>query len=91
MSTEHHPRLSLDEIDTSALDELTRRIEDIDNSYRAVAEKVGQLYLRADEHHLDALTTQLDKPMRNASENEQTFAALLDELRMQQNRRRAAR
>ena len=86
--TEPHPTRDLDQLEAEALDELARRVEDIDNSYRAVAEKVGQLYLRADECHLDALTAQLDKPMRNASENEQTFAAMLDELRMQQNRRK---
>ncbi len=91
MNAERHAGQSLDEIESAALDDLARRIEDIDNSYRAVAEKVGQLYLRADEYHVDSLTAQLDKPMRNASENEQTFAALLDELRMQQNRRKAAR
>jgi len=90
MSAEQHPSQTLDEIEATAVEELTRRVEDIDNSYRAVAEKVGQLYLCADEYHLDTLTAQLDKPMRNASENEQTFAALLDELRMQQNRRKAA-
>ncbi len=91
MSTEQHTRQTLDEVESAAIDELTRRVEDIDNSYRAVAEKVGQLYLSADEYRLDELTAQLDKPMRNASENEQTFAALLDVLKMQQNRRRAAR
>ncbi len=91
MSDKQPPSQTLDEIELAALDDLARRVEDIDNSYRAVAEKVGQLYLRADEQHLDALTAQLDKPMRNASENEQTFAALLDELKMQQNRRKAAR
>lgn len=91
MNAERHAGQSLDEIESAALDDLARRIEDIDNSYRAVAEKVGQLYLSADEYRLDELTAQLDKPMRNASENEQTFAALLDVLKMQQNRRRAAR
>jgi len=40
------------------------------------------------EHQLGELTAQLDRPMRIASENEQTFAALLDILRMQRNRRR---
>lgn len=91
MSTEENRARTLDEMESAAIDELARRIEDIDNSYRAVAEKVGQLYMSADEHRLDELTAQLDKPMRNASENEQTFAALLDELRMQQNRRKPAR
>lgn len=62
--------------------ELTRRIRDIDNSYRAAAEKVGQLYMCADENQVVSLTETLDKPMRNASDNEQTFAAILEELRV---------
>ncbi len=78
---------TLEAVDTEVLEDLRRRVEDIDNCYRAVAEKVGQLYMRADENQLGDLTTQLDKPMRNASENEQAFAALLDELQMQRNRR----
>lgn len=87
MSDNKQPSEKFEEVDATALAELTRRVEDIDASYRAVAEKVGQLYMRADEYHLDMITSQLDKPMRNASDNEQMFSALLDELRRQQNRR----
>lgn len=76
------------ELDNDLLNDLVNRVEDIDNSYRAVAEKVGQLYLQAEEGKVSTLTKQLDKPMRNASENEQMFAALLDELKMQQNQRK---
>lgn len=79
--------LALKDIESAALDELTQRVEDIDNCYRSVAEKVGQLYMRADEERLPGITAQLDKPMRNASENQQAFAALLDDLRMQRNQR----
>lgn len=61
--------------------ELIRRVQDLDNSYHAVAEKMGQLYMCADEARLASLTRCLDKPMRNASDNELTFAAILDELR----------
>lgn len=81
------PNERLRNADTEVLDDLINRVQDIDNSYRAVAEKVGQLYMRADENHLAQITSQLDKPMRNASENEQAFAALLDELRMLRNQR----
>jgi len=87
MSDDTLAMLALDELSTEALDELTRRVQDIDNSYRAVAEKMGQLYMCADTHKVAALTRRLDKPMRNASENEQMFAAILEELRMQANRR----
>lgn len=69
------------------LGELTKRVQDIDNSYRAVAEKMGQLYMCADENKVASLTRRLDKPMRNASDNEQTFSAILEELKMQANRR----
>ncbi|NJN00791.1 MAG: hypothetical protein HC793_04255 [Aquincola sp.] len=77
----------LEHADAAVLDEMTRRVEDIDNSYRAMAEKVGQLYMRADEHHLGAITRHLDKPMRNASDNERMFAGLLEDLRMLRARR----
>jgi hypothetical protein len=80
--------MRLKEVETAVLDDLINRVQDIDNSYRAVAEKVGQFYMLADEHKLARLTGQLDKPMRNASENEQAFAALLDDLRMQRNQRK---
>jgi len=79
--------LRLDDVSGEAIDELTRRVQDIDNSYRAVAEKMGQLYMCADAYKVAALTRRLDKPMRNASENEQMFAAILEELRMHANRR----
>jgi hypothetical protein len=71
----------LDSRDHDLLDEMARRIAEIDNSYRAVAEKVGQLYMRADEAGLEQVTEMLDKPMRNASDNQQSFAALLREVR----------
>jgi hypothetical protein len=41
---------------------------------------MGQLYMCADELQLTALTRDLDKPMRNASDNEQLFAAILEDL-----------
>lgn len=62
--------------------DLTRRVQDIDNSYRAVAEKMGRLYMCADENNVASLTRSLDKPMRNASENEQMFAGILEELKL---------
>jgi hypothetical protein len=74
-------------VSDDVLEELTRRVQDIDNSYRAVAEKMGQLYMRADTHHVASLTESLDRPMRNASDNEQTFAAILEDLRMYATRR----
>jgi hypothetical protein len=41
---------------------------------------MGQLYMCADENKVASLTKGLDKPMRNASDNEQMFSALLEEL-----------
>lgn len=88
MPVDKRTYLELDDVTQDALTELTQRVQDIDNSYRAVAEKMGQLYMCADSNNAGALTQRLDKPMRNASENEQTFAAMLDELHMVANRRK---
>lgn len=79
--------IELNDVSEDALRELTRRVQDIDNSYRAVAEKMGQLYMCADENNVPSLTRSLDKPMRNASENEQMFAGILEELRLRATRR----
>lgn len=81
MNKDGRTHLELSELSADVLSELMRRVEDIDNSYRAVAEKMGQLYMCADENRVAMLTRSLDKPMRNASENEQMFASILDELR----------
>jgi len=86
MSNRIGTTIELKDVEAEVLSELTRRVEDIDNSYRAVAEKMGQLYMCADAHHVASLTSSLDKPMRNASENEQMFASILAELRVQANR-----
>jgi len=83
--TETVPRslgLGLGDVDAATLAELLRRLRDIDQSYRAVAEKMGQLYMFADGSQAAALTRRLDLPMRNASQNERDFAALLDELQV---------
>ena len=77
----------LEATNDDAVRELARRIQDIDNSYRAVAEKMGQLYMCADENKVASLTRILDKPMRNASDNEQTFAAILEEIRIHSSQR----
>jgi hypothetical protein len=66
--------------DLALLDEIARRIADIDEGNRAVAEKVGQLYMRADEAGLAKVTELLDQPMRNVSDNQRSFAALLNEV-----------
>ena len=63
--------------------DLIRRVTDIDNAYRAIAEKAGQLYMKADEAGLSGITEMLDKPMRNASDNHQAFSGLLADLKLQ--------
>ena len=70
-------------IDKAVLQDLIQRTADLDNACRAIAEKAGQLYMRADAAGLDTLTGLLDKPMRNASDNQQTFAGVVAELRTQ--------
>lgn len=80
----------LDGLEEALFDDIMRRINDIDNAYRSIAEKAGQLYMKADEAQLVDLTGLLDKPMRNASDNHQSFAALLEEMQLSQNRRKQA-
>lgn len=75
------------QVDMAVLHDLIRRAAELDNAYRAIAEQAGQFYMKADESGLSALTDLLDKPMRNASANQQTFAALLGQLQMQANQR----
>lgn len=85
MTTDSILLAGLDQLANEGVSELLRRVQDINNSYRAVAEKMGQLYMSADELKLTSLTKALDKPMRNASDNEQMFAAILEELQASAN------
>ncbi len=85
MNTSTTLETQIRQLDAAALDELMHRVTDLENTYRAIAEKAGQLYMKADELGLDTLTTLLDKPMRNASDNQQSFSALLTELQMHAN------
>lgn len=78
----------LGSVDWDVLDDLGRRVEAIDHAYRAIAEKVGQLYIKADESGLTGVTELLDKPMRNASDNQQAFTALHDEIQMRRHQRK---
>ncbi len=66
----------LEQQDVELLDELTRRLASIGHSYSILAQQVGALYIRADESGLDSLTQALDRPMRNASNDQQAFDAL---------------
>lgn len=81
MDSNKNDSAEFQQIDLEVLQDLTRRVTDIDNTYRAVAEKVGQLYMKADDAGLNEVTELLDKPMRNASDNQQAFAELLSELK----------
>ena len=76
----------LRDVDAEILKDLIHRITDLDNAYRSIAEKAGQLYMKADEAGMSRLTELLDKPMRNASDNQQAFAGLLADLQLQANR-----
>jgi hypothetical protein len=70
--------LELEGLNAEALDELARRLESIGRSYSTLAQQVGALYIKADGSGLDGFTRALDRPMRNASTDQQTFEALLD-------------
>ncbi len=87
MSVETPPNLNLDNVEIAVLDDLVKRVGDIDHAYRSLAEKMGQLYMKADEAGLGEVTALLDKPMRNASDNHQSFVALLDEVRTHRSQR----
>ncbi len=65
-------------VSAEVLDDLTLRVEEIEQAYRAIARKMGQLYMRADEHAASSLTRSLDKPMRNVLDNERSLAAILE-------------
>ncbi len=49
--------IDVDGVSADVLEELKRRVEDIDNSYRSVALKMGQLSMCADGHRVAALTS----------------------------------
>lgn len=80
MDTDNTLAEQVRDVDGAVLHELIRRATDLDNAYRAIAEKAGQLYMQADEAGVEALTVLLDKPMRNASDNQQMFAGVVAEL-----------
>jgi len=75
------PPQSAEPASDEVLAELMRRAQEIDDGYRSVAQKMGQLYLCADRHHMASLTAALDEPMRNTSNTAQTVAAILEQLR----------
>lgn len=64
-----------------AVAEMIRLASEAEAHYRAAAERVGQLYMRADTHGLERVTRTLDEPMRRAAEAERVVASLLEELR----------
>lgn len=70
-----------------ALIELKRRVLEIEAGYREVAQKMGQLYMYADQEGLALLTRYLDRPMRMAAETERAMVSLLDELQRDASRR----
>ena len=67
-------------VSDEALRELTHRVENIADSYREVADKVGQLYACSKAYKFGSLTHRLEMPMRSASDNEQILAAVLADL-----------
>lgn len=76
-----------EKVGDEVLTELIRRLQDIEGGHRALAQKMGQLYIYADQHDLASLTRRLDRPMRYASESERALAAILDALKLRTMRR----
>ncbi len=74
-------------VSEQVLIELKRRVLEIEAGYREVAQRMGQLYMYADQEGLAFLTRYLDRPMRLASENERAMVSILDELRLNASRR----
>jgi hypothetical protein len=83
MTTPTQPMIDAVPTSPAVYEDLIRRVTDIDNAYRSIAEKAGQLYMKADEAGLSGITEMLDKPMRNASDNQQAFSGLLADLKLQ--------
>jgi hypothetical protein len=81
------PALVGPSVGRDVLAELIRRARDIDGAYQEVAQRMGQLYVYADENGLATLTRTLDELMRNASETERLMASILDELLLTSGRR----
>lgn len=77
-----HVSLALSELSPEAREEMVRRLTDINFRYRALAEKVGEFYMVADEHNIRSLTATLDLPMRKTAESRQVFAAIMDQLKV---------
>lgn len=82
MSIEPARNRGLAEVSARELDELIHRVADIDHLYRTLAEKMGQLYLKADDAGLAAVTGLLDRPLRHAAESHQALVALQDEMNL---------
>ncbi|HEY6133038.1 MAG TPA: hypothetical protein VIW70_03580 [Rubrivivax sp.] len=74
-------------IPDEVLTELVRRVGQIEAMYREIAQRMGQLYMYADQHELASLTRNLDRPMRNASDNERAMVSILGELHWHATRR----
>lgn len=79
--------LEAGQVPDQVVQELRRRVLDIEAGYRDIAQKMGQLYMYADRQGLALLTRYLDRPMRNASDNERAMVSILDELQLDASRR----
>jgi len=89
MSTNPKPTAmaGLETVGDEVLTELIHRLQDIEGGHRTLAQKLGQLYIYADQHDLASLTRSLDGPMRYASESERALATILDTLKLRSMRR----
>lgn len=88
MNPKSSQETDLEAVSDDVLTELIRRVQAIGIGYRELAQKMGQLYMYADQQALTSLTRSLDKPMRMASDTERAAADILDRLQVHSNRRK---
>ncbi|WP_332742190.1 hypothetical protein [Hydrogenophaga sp.] len=74
--------LEAGQVPEQVLQELKRRVLEIEDGYREVAQRMGQLYMYADQQGLAFLTRYLDQPMRHASDIEQAMVSIIDGLQL---------
>ena len=71
-----------------ALDGLASSLEDIENSYASLIEKMGRIQLELDEHDLNDEIEKLSEPMSHLSNDHEAVKMLHADLQMAANQER---